>query len=85
MRRLVNRRLRLMAALTTHTFINNKNLYSLLVADEQITPHALLGILNSKLISFLYLKQVSQTTKDDFPQVTLTDVLALPFPTEQQK
>jgi hypothetical protein len=40
----------------------------------------ILGILNSKLISYLYLQQVSQATKDDFPQVTITDIMSLPFP-----
>jgi len=80
LRRLVNRRQRLMAGLTSETFITNKNLYTLLVEDSKIVIQVLLSILNSKLISFLYLKQVSQATKDDFPQVTIKDILTLPFP-----
>jgi len=39
-----------------------------------------LGLLNSKLVSRLYLDQVTQATKDDFPQVTVKDILELPVP-----
>ena len=80
LRRLVNRRQRLMAMLVTETFITNKNLYSILSRDDALDIRVILAILNSKLISYLYLKQVSQATKDDFPQVTIRDTRALPFP-----
>ncbi len=80
LRRLVNRKQRMMATFTQHTFITNKNLYSVL--PKSISPHILsiLGVLNSRLISYLYINQVTQATKDDFPQVTIKDVLSLPFP-----
>ena len=80
LRRLVNRRQRLMATFATETFITNKNLYSVLPRGEHPKLHAILGVLNSRLISYLYISQVTQATKDDFPQVTIKDVLALPFP-----
>jgi hypothetical protein len=32
------------------------------------------------LVSYLYINQVTQATKDDFPQVTIEDILKLPFP-----
>jgi len=70
----------LMAMLVTETFITNKNLYTVLPRDDALDPRILLAVLNSKLISYLYLKQVSQATKDDFPQVTIRDIRALPFP-----
>ena len=79
LRRLVNRQQRLMASLADRTFITNKNLYTIKPVQD-ISHEALLGILNSKLISYLYLHQVSQATKDDFPQVTIKDILNLPFP-----
>jgi type I restriction-modification system DNA methylase subunit len=80
LRRLVNRRRRLMATLVADTFITSKNLYSLLGKTEAVSILAILGVLNSKLISHLYVKQVTQASKDDFPQVTIKDLLALPFP-----
>ena len=82
LRRLVNRQQRLMASLTNGTFITNKNLYSLL-SNKPSELYCVLGILNSKLLSYLYLKQVTQAVKDDFPQVTIKDILALPFPSEE--
>jgi REP element-mobilizing transposase RayT len=77
-RRLVNRRQRLMASMTDKTFITNKNLYSIKVNNCDI--RFLLGVLNSTLLSFLYINQVTQAVKDDFPQVTIKDILSLPFP-----
>ncbi len=79
LRRLVNRQQRLMATLAADTFITNKNLYSIIPKDGY-SAELLLGLLNSKLISHLYIHQVSQATKDDFPQVTIKDILSLPFP-----
>jgi hypothetical protein len=84
LRRLVNRRQRLMAACAQKTFITNKNLYSVLPREGALErEHAcdvLLALLNSKLLSRLYIDQVTQATKDDFPQVTIKDVLGLPAP-----
>ncbi len=80
LRRLVNRRQRLMATFAPETFITNKNLYSVLPVSNRADLLATLGVLNSRLISHLYISQVTQATKDDFPQVTIKDVLALPFP-----
>ncbi|CAG1004515.1 partial Type IIS restriction enzyme Eco57I, partial [Anaerolineae bacterium] len=81
LRRLVNRQKRLMASVADKTFITNKNLYTIKCKKDDFPIEGILGILNSKLISFIYLNQVSQATKDDFPQVTITDILKLPFPT----
>lgn len=80
LRRLVNRRNRLMCSIVNTTFITNKNLYSIKPKDSSLSANLLLALLNSKLISFLYLSQVSQATKDDFPQVTIQDLKSLPFP-----
>jgi len=80
LRRLVNRQQRLMASLADNTYITNKNLYSIKAIGKNMSIEIILGILNSKLISYLYLQQVSQATKDDFPQVTITDIMSLPFP-----
>ena len=80
MRRLVNRQQRLMSTLTDVTFITNKNLYTIKSRDDRYDLRILLGLLNSSLLSFLYLSQVTQAVKDDFPQVTIRDLLLLPMP-----
>ena len=85
LRRLVNRRQRLMATSVSGTFITNKNLYSVICNNDKINLFFVLGVLNSRLISYLYLNQVTQATKDDFPQVTIKDILSLPFPDSKDK
>lgn len=83
LRRLVNRQQRLMAAFEERSVITNKNLYSLLPKigeNRNSAALALLALVNSRLLSRLYLSQVTQATKDDFPQVTIQDILALPLP-----
>ncbi|MBT3239384.1 MAG: N-6 DNA methylase [Chloroflexi bacterium] len=84
LRRLVNRRQRLMAMYVNEDFITNKNLYTIISNDIEIDNLIILAIINSKLFSYAYLKQVSQATKDDFPQVTIKDILALPFPEKEK-
>ena len=85
LRRLVNRRQRLMASLVNDTFVTNKNLYSILPKGKGIDLRVVLGIINSTLISYLYINRVTQASKDDFPQVTIKDILALPYPELQKQ
>lgn len=80
LRRLVNRQQRLMASFAEKTYITNKNLYVVKPKRNEISNFYILGLLNSSLMSYLYLKQVSQATKDDFPQVTIRDTANLPAP-----
>jgi hypothetical protein len=84
LRRLVNRQGRLMAAVAEETFVTNKNLYSLRprANDGDVNAWALAALLNARLLSYLYATEVTQAVKDDFPQVTIRDVLALPAPAE---
>ena len=80
LRRLVNRRKRLMASKIDATTVTNKNLYVIFVTAKESINYSL-GLLNSKLIARIYLSQISQATKDDFPQVTIKDAKNLPFRT----
>ena len=79
LRRLVSRKQRLMATIISDTVINNKNLYILKAKCLESILY-MLGIINSLLISKIYISQVSQAYKDDFPQVTIKDLLNLPVP-----
>jgi len=81
LRRLVNRRQRLMATLVEEDFITNKNLYSIISKEGGPRLKCILAFVNSSIISRLYIDAVSQAVKDDFPQVTISDFLALPLPT----
>jgi hypothetical protein len=69
-----------MASVSDETVITSKNLYVLRSTSRESNLY-LLGILNSTLFSRIYLSQVSQATKDDFPQLTIRDLKALPLRT----
>ena len=69
-----------MSAFTANDFVVKKDLYSLKLKSEDTgLLSVLLGILNSSLISFLYLSRSSAATKDDFRQVTLAGLRELPI------
>ena len=79
-RRLVSRANRLSFARTYETFVVKEAL--LPVKPNFDDPHklaALLAILNSSLMSFLYLSRSTAAVKDDFRQVTLSGLRELPI------
>ncbi len=78
-RRLVNRQDRIMAYLATETFVNKKDIY-IFKLKNKLSPYSLLALLNSKLISFIYLSQDTIAKKDDFRQITLEGLRRLPIP-----
>ncbi|MYH41937.1 MAG: hypothetical protein F4150_09395 [Chloroflexi bacterium] len=84
-RRIVNRSNRLMSALATDAYVVKKDLYSIQPeVDHRQRILALLAILNSSLMSFLYISRSASATKDDFRQVTLSGLRELPiiFPSD---
>ena len=86
-RRIVSRANRLMSAVTTDEFVVKKDIYSVKPKFEDDNRlSAFLGILNSSLLSFLYLSRSAAATKDDFRQVTLAGLRELPifFPDEEK-
>jgi len=78
-RRLISRQARLMATGVSEEFVNKKDLYNVLVTGEGYRSLFLLALLNSRLFSYLYIAQSTVASRDDFPQVTLTDLRKLPI------
>ncbi len=78
-RRLINRRDQLMSTIPPDNFIVKKDIYVFTITDVTITPHYLLALLNSKLLSYIYLNLSAISNKDDFRQTTLTEVRNLPI------
>jgi len=79
-RRLVSRTNRLMAARANEVFVCKKDLYCLLLRKQQaLRLPTVLAVLNSSLISFLYLSRSAAATKDDFRQITLSGLRELPI------
>lgn len=78
-RRLISRQFRVLANLLTDEFVNKKDLYNLKVVNPKYNAKYLLAIINSKLISFLKTKGSTNATKDDFSQLTLSDIREIPI------
>ena len=79
-RRIVSRSNRLMSAIMRDDFVVKKDIY--ITKPSFDDPHkvaALLAILNSSLMSFLYLSRSTAAVKDDFRQVTLSGLRELPI------
>jgi len=57
-----------------------KDINPFICVDKRFSTKFLLGILASKLISFIYIKMSSIALKDDFRQTTLGELRKLPIP-----
>ena len=85
-RRLISRKFRLLATFTQDDFVNKKDIYVVKAMDSKYSLKYLLAIINSRLMSFLKTKGSSSAAKDDFSQLTLSDIRALPIKyTENQR
>ena len=79
-RRLVSRANRLSFARTDETFVVKEDILPVIPNfDDPKKLAALLAILNSSLMSFLYLSRSTAAVKDDFRQVTLSGLRELPI------
>ncbi len=85
-RRIINRKFRIMATITNESFITKKDIYIFKSIDNKFSHKFLLAIINSKLMSFIKTKGSASAKKDDFTQLTLTDIrgIGIPVPTEEQ-
>jgi len=79
-RRLVNRQDRLDIAYTDIECVFKKDINPFVVTTTRVQPRYLLGVLNSKLISYLYVNTSSIAMKDDFRQTTLAELRRIPVP-----
>ncbi len=80
LRRLLTRKFRLQAAITVETMITTDNVLNIVPRSPHASAPFALGILNSKLISWLYVNTSMIAQKDDFPQVYISALAALPIP-----
>ena len=79
-RRLVARNNRLSFARVKEDFAVKESILPFLPKfEDSKTLAMLLGVLNSSLMSYLYLTRSTAANKDDFRQVTLTDLRELPI------
>jgi len=79
-RRVVNRDDRLMAGFTEQALVFKKDVNPFIITSAEWDPRYVLAVLNSRLISYLYLNASTIATKDDFRQTTLAELRRLPIP-----
>jgi hypothetical protein len=83
LRQVLSRKLRLQAVHATETFLTNQSVQSLIPHPKAPFPLSLwclLGLLNSRLMSWYFVQFNSAARRDDFPKIIIKQTRELPFP-----
>ena len=80
LRELISRQFCLQAARAEDDFVTNKSMQSILQTDGGPDLEFLLGCLNSRLISWYFLRRSNIAQRDDFPKIVLKETRSLPIP-----
>jgi type I restriction-modification system DNA methylase subunit len=78
LRELISRQFQLQLAKTTDDFVTNKSMQSILAIPGGPDLDYLLGILNSRLMSWYFLRKSNIAQRDDFPKIVLKESRSLP-------
>ena len=81
LRELISRQFQLQAVYVDEDFVTNKSMQSLLLRDPSYNVLYLLGLLNSRLLSWYFLAVHSVGRRDDFPKIVLRQTRNLPLRT----
>jgi adenine-specific DNA-methyltransferase len=80
LRELISRQFRLQAVKVTEDFVTNKSMQSILSLPHSPDLNFLLGVINSKLMSWYFLRRSNIAQRDDFPKIVLKETRLLPVP-----
>jgi hypothetical protein len=78
LRQVLSRKLRLQATYTDQPFLTNQSVQSILPTD--ISWEWLLAVLNSRLLSWFFVKYNAAARRDDFPKIIIKQTRELPIP-----
>ncbi len=78
-RRIISRQFRIMAMITNEEFVSKKDIYIFKVFDNNYSSLFILGLINSILFSYMKTQSSTSAKKDDFTQLTLSDIRELPI------
>ena len=84
-RRIINRQDRLVACYCNERMVFKKDINPFVVTTAALSPKYLLGIINSRLISYIYVNTSAIATKDDFRQTTLAELRRIPIPSPSSR
>ena len=79
LRELISRQFQLQAVKVSDAFVTNKSMQSILPLSNGPELDFLLGIINSRLISWYFLKRSNIAQRDDFPKIVLKESRSLPI------
>jgi len=79
-RRIINRQDRLDASYCDKQMVFKKDINPFVLSGEEANANLVLGVINSRLLSYLYVNTSAIATKDDFRQTTLAELRRLPVP-----
>jgi len=79
LRELISRQFRLQAAKATESFVTNKSMQSVLRLPTAPDLSYLLGLINSRLMSWYFLHRSNIAQRDDFPKIVLKETRSLPI------
>ncbi len=79
-RRVISRGDRLFCTYESRRLVFKKDINPFIINDPKLDTYSVLAVLNSRLISYLYLNTSAIATKDDFRQTTLAELRGLPIP-----
>ena len=71
---------RLSASMSNEMFAFTKNIYGIQIINKKYNPKFILGLLNSKLLNFYYLKKFTTKKEDIFPEIQTYLYEKLPIP-----
>jgi hypothetical protein len=80
LRELISRQFRLQAVRVTEDFVTNKSMQSILRLEHGPDLSFVLGCLNSRLMSWYFLRRSNVAQRDDFPKIVLKETRSLPMP-----
>jgi hypothetical protein len=80
LRQLLSRKFRLQAVFTEEEFLTNQSVQSIVVRNSYPDTKAILGVLNSKLLSWYFCQINLVARRDDFPKTIIKQTRELPFP-----
>ncbi len=79
LRELISRQFQLQAVMVVENFVTNKSMQSILKREDGPSLEYLLGILNSRLMSWYFLHRSQVGQRDDFPKIVLKETRELPI------
>ncbi|HMD67622.1 MAG TPA: TaqI-like C-terminal specificity domain-containing protein, partial [Chitinivibrionales bacterium] len=79
LRELISRQFQLQAVKVRDNFVTNKSMQSILPLSDGPELEYLLGLINSRLMSWYFLKHSNVAQRDDFPKIVLKESRGLPI------